>query len=369
MKKTTFVTLLALSFIFYIGCKKEDIAASGYSSTPVLPASPYDYTQSSNDQLATLGRVLFYDQKLSLNNSVACGSCHMQSKAFADGKQFSAGLEGGLTRRNSPPVIAHTGGLFWDGRAQDFKQLALMPLVNHVEMKNYDIAKLEEKLRSISYYPELFEQAFGTSDINIDKVQTALGEFLSNFKFDNNKLHQTWNSGNQFSALELKGNDLFWGKARCGQCHSGSALEGWNAGECIGLDESYTDNGIGERTGNAEFNGMFRVPPLFNIAYTAPYMHDGRFQTLEEVIDHYNSGIQKHPNLSWVLQDFDQPINFWQMDINGDGILSNDEMPAGQPTRLGLTADEKEALVAFLKALSDPSVYTDVRFSDPFVIH
>lgn len=367
MRKAITISLLVCSVIAYVGCRKEEQPMNEeYSTTPNLPEIPYQYASGSN-QLVALGRVLFYDKKLSLNNSVSCGSCHMQNKAFSDGKQFSEGLQGEKTRRNSPAVIVHGSSLFWDGRAANFHDLALMPLVNHVEMKNYDIDKLEEKLRNISYYPGLFADAYGSSDINIDKVQTAIAYFLGNFNFSNNKFNQQWSGTVQFTSQEMAGQNLFWGKARCANCHSSGAFAGWgNNGECIGLNVSYTDNGIGERTHEGNDYGKFRIPSLLNIEYTAPYMHDGRFKTLEEVVEHYNSGIQDHPNLSWMLKDFDQPIDFWAMDVNHDGILTNDELPPGRPARLNLTEGEKKALVAFLKTLSDPTVFTDERFSDPF---
>ena len=349
--KNKLLLSLAFSFILlYTGCKKMETDNSSYSTEPILPASPYDYTNSSNDDLATLGRVLFYDKKLSLNNSVSCGSCHKQIKAFADDKQFSVGLKDSVTRRNSPPVALHSASLFWDGRAANFHDLAMMPLVNHVEMMNYDISRLEDKIQNTSYYPDLFVKAFGNSNVSIDHVQTAIAEFLVNFEFLNNRYFQSneWAGGNvTLTSLESLGQILFYNKARCGNCHGGSFFAGWeNGGECIGLDDEYTDNGIGERTHNTADNAKFRVPTLLNIEYTAPYMHDGRFKTLEEVVEHYNSGIHNHPNLSWALRD-----------------------SVGEAVKLNLNTTEKKALVAFLKALSDPSVFTDVRFNDPFVKH
>lgn len=389
-----FVTLTL--FIIYSGCRKDELAqgTTKYSDTPVLPEQPYQYpSQFSNDpsqfsngglndpaadNQATLGRVLFYDKKMSLNNSVSCGNCHQQSKGFCDGKQFSTGLQDQKTRRNAPGIVVHDGGLFWDGRAHNFHDLALMPLVNHVEMMNYDISKLEKKVAGISYYPELFTKAYGSDEISIEKIQSAIAAFLSKFLFTNNRFNQGggWGSNsNLLTTQEKAGMDLFFGKATCGNCHNGRTLDGWvGAQECIGLDETYADNGIGELTRNVSDNAKFRVPTLLNIEYTAPYMHDGRFKTLEEVVEHYNSGVKNHPNLSWALRDNSQFGTmttgqlFLQLDVNHDGQISDSEVPSTPAVKLGLNDSEKRALVAFLKTLSDPSILTDIRYSDPFVI-
>lgn len=375
MKKTIGILSLIFGVMIYAGCKKMEMETESYSAVPVLPSPSYNYDGMADDNKATLGRVLFYDKQMSLNNSVSCGTCHQQTKAFCDGKQFTPGLQDQFTRRNTPTVVTHGNAKFWDGRANDFFVLAKMPLENHVEMKNYDISKLEDKIQSISYYAPLFTNAFGTSEVTIDKIQTALGQFMNCFRFDKNKNNMIWSGQATFTAQEQLGHDLFWGKARCSNCHSGQAMAGWvGSNECIGLDESYSDNGIGEITKVETDNAKFRVPPLYNIEYTAPYMHDGRFKTLEEVVEHYNSGVKAHPNLSWALTDFPQFAGMSQtdllllFDLNHNGTVDDDEIPPGTPVQLNLTTQEKQSLVAFLKTLSDPTVLTDIRFSDPFRI-
>ncbi len=376
MKNSIKIAAVLSIVLIYIGCKKTDMELNSYSQSPILPSTVYNYQSSLNDNLATLGRVLFYDTKMSLNNSVSCGTCHQQSKAFCDNKQFSAGLQDQLTRRNTPAIILHSANLFWDGRVTNFHDLALMPLVNHIEMKNYDVSKLESKIANISYYPVLFNTAFGNNEITIDKIQQAIAEFLKNFNFTDNKNQAVLMGQQSYTAEEQIGRDLFWGKAQCNNCHTGRSFSGWAAsGECIGLDESYIDNGMGELTRNPLDNAKFRIPPLLNIEYTAPYMHDGRFKTLEEVVEHYNSGVKAHPNLSWALKEFPQFEGMTSLqiqlllDVNHDGDISSDEMPPGTPLKLNLTELEKKSLVAFLKTLSDPNVFTDVRFSDPFKIN
>lgn len=378
MKSKIILAALFALFVFY-ACNKAEMGSdpSKYSSEPQLPVTPYHYDNAwMDDNQIALGRVLFYDQKMSLNNSVSCGSCHQQSKAFCDGKQFSTGLQGLKTRRNSPAIVAHDADLFWDGRAHNFHDLVAMPLANHVEMMNYDLSKLEAKVSGISYYPELFKKAFGSTEVSMEKIQLAISSFLQNFNFSNNKYRHVQQQQAAFTSQEQLGRDLFMGKARCGNCHAGPSFAGWpgSEGECIGLDEAYQDNGVGEIRGGPANNAKFRVPTLLNIEFTAPYMHDGRFKTMEEVIEHYNSGIKAHPNLSWSLQDFSQFDGMTtgqilsQFDTNHDGDLSINEFPVAPPVHLNLSATEKSALIAFLKTLSDPNVYTDVRFSDPFVI-
>lgn len=385
MKKVLFLSFIVSALMIYVGCNKNDLTDNEkYSTEPRLPQPAYDYVHSGNDQLATLGRVLFYDKKLSLNNSVACGSCHIQSKAFCDNKQFSTGLADGQTRRNTPNIVFHSNDLFWDGRAVSFQELARMPLENHVEMNNYDISKLEDKLSMISYYPALFNNAFGSNEITIEKIQQAMGEFMTNFIFQHNRFAAAtavspgpsgiWTHG--LTASEIRGQQLFFGKAKCVNCHSGASFNGWSHNyECIGLDVDYADNGLGERIQLPHYNALFRVPALLNVEFTAPYMHDGRFKTLEEVVEHYNSGVKPHPNLSWALKNFGNIEDslstaevFALFDVNFDGEITEDEAPAAQPIRLNLTEQEKEDLVAFLKTLSDPATFSDQKLSDPFVI-
>lgn len=290
---------------------------------------------------ATLGRVLFYDGHLSKNNLISCGSCHLQNKGFADPAQFSTGFKLGKTTRNSMALsnLALQRAYFWDERATKLEEQVMMPVQNHIEMGIERLEVLPEKLRRVPYYANLFQAAFGDSEITEQRIRFALAQFLrsmvsSNSRYDQGILNQFAN----FTDLEKQGMDLFtsWGsRAGCANCHNGVLFDGWNR-ENIGLDADPTDMGDGE--------GRFKVPSLRNIAVTAPYMHDGRFNTLEEVIDHYDHGVQMNPSLNWSL-----------LDSTGVGAR-----------RLGLTSVEKKALVAFLKTLTDETYLKDQKFSDPF---
>jgi cytochrome c peroxidase len=391
--------IILVGAVLFSSCRKEIPLQdpANYSTNPLLPEKAFDYPQSSNDHAAALGRVLFYDRSLSLNNSIACGSCHQQSKAFCDNMRVSVGLEDKHTERNTPSIFAKDGRLFWDGRAGSFNNLSLMPVKNHVEMRFGDLNALCDKLEKLNYYPGLFKKAFGQSTIDSIKMQAALGEFLRNFAFSNHKLNRERQHAAELSVTEKLGKDLFFGKARCSNCHvvlqetvTVSGGGGWGGGGgtptrtgingygftdmefCIGLDESYADNGIGTLNGSANDHGKFMVPVLLNIEYTAPYMHDGRFKTLEEVVEHYNSGIKAHPNLDIALRDLSKYPGktidevFAILDVNKSNVLESSEMVGLQPVRLGLDENEKRQLVEFLKTLSDPGILTDVKFSDPF---
>lgn len=388
----TKVSLGFLSFliitIVIVSCKKNNNSVTSdqgnYSSTPSLPEIPYVYSASGNNNLTALGRVLFYDKSLSLNNSVSCASCHQQSKAFCDNLQFSTGLENVRTQRNTPSIFAKSGRMFWDGRASSLGDLALKPIKNHVEMKFENLEALAAKISKISYYPELFRRAFpSTSEIDSSMIQQALADFLRNFNFSNNKFSLSRQGLEKLNASEKLGKILFFGKARCSNCHhiegNGNSFPGGNGGgygrtdasHNIGLDNVYADNGLGSISKNPVEDGSFMVPALLNVEYTAPYMHDGRFKTLEEVVEHYNSGVKNHPNLDINLRDIDfknmTPQEIMEsLDTDQNGQIDASEFSNLPPVKLGLTESEKRSLVDFLRTLSDPTILKEPKFSNPF---
>lgn len=369
--KGKFLFLTAVGLCLLIACSKDPIIPIDLGERdlkPVLPETPYLYGTDTfpshfnfpplsfissiqnpitNDG-ATLGRVLFYDKKLSANNSISCGSCHEQANAFSDPRPFSSGFEGGMTGRNSMAIenTKYSFRFFWDHRATYVETQVLMPIQNNVEM-GMNLADLVTKLKSVDYYPALFQKAFGSSDISVDKISNALGQFVQSLttyrsKYDIGKQ----NGFVDFTTLENDGMTLFLsGTINCNQCHTTVNFYDTQALN-NGLDSVYADNGKGLITGNSSDNGKFKVPSLRNIEVSAPYMHDGRFSTLEEVVEHYNSGIKQHPNL--------------------DDRLTTTGTTGGTPKQYYLTAYQKASVVAFLKTLTDQSFLTDVRFSDPF---
>lgn len=322
-----------------------------------------DNTPASNpitNPGATLGRVLFYDKKLSMNNTISCGSCHLQSKAFVDGVAKSKGFEGGFTRRNAMPVFNmryfKPKKMFWDLRAADLETQVLMPIQDHIEMGMPSMAAVETKLKALAYYPPLFQAAFGTADITSDRIGKALAQFLRSITSFNAKYDQGLATNLSNLSTEEKAGLVVLQRLNCVECHSDFSTVfprrnptffiGDNSGENVGnganngLDLVYADNGIGERTGLAKDQATFKMPSLRNIELTAPYMHDGRFNTLEEVMEHYRIGAKAHPNRGV------------QIPNGGYGI--------------SLTAADVANAIAFMKTLTDRSLTTDVKYSDPF---
>ncbi len=314
-----------------------------------------DNTPNNNpvtDLGATLGRVLFYDVKLSANNSISCASCHRAQDGFSDSRQFSVGFDGGLTGRNSMGLANskyyNNGRFFWDERANTLETQVLMPIQDHIEM-GMTLPELEEKLQEEAYYQYLFELAFGDDLVTSERISRALSQFVrsmvsyqSKYDVGRAQVNDEDDPFPNFTAQENQGKGIFLGRGGCEPCHDTESFVGPNARN-NGLDVVYADNGVGAVTGNNNQNGDFKVGSLRNIQLTAPYMHDGRFQTLAQVVEHYNSGVQPHPNL--------------------DNRLRNNN---GQPRRLNLDQNERNALVAFLNTLTDPSFINDEKFSDPF---
>lgn len=341
-----------------------------YFFNPAVPGSPtqiavidHDNTPGSNPTTnagAALGRVLFYDRNLSLNRTVACASCHGQSGGFSDPRTLSVGFDGGTTRRHSMGLtnarFYQRGRAFWDERAATLEDQALMPIQDAVEM-GMTLGELETRLASISYYPALFDAAFGDPAISSERVGRAIAQFVRSLvsitsRYDQGRA-QVANFKQpfpNFTPQENQGKTLFLTSpqangAGCGGCHATEAFVNDQNGPINnGLDaNTNVDQGAFETFGTPNFRGSFKVPSLRNIGVRAPFMHDGRFATLAQVVEHYNSGVQPHPNLDPRLR-----------------------LPNGNPIRLNLTQAQKNALVAFMNTLTDPAFLADPRYSDPF---
>lgn len=332
-----------------------------------------DNTPTDNpitDAGATLGRVLFYDKKLSANGTVACASCHIQQHGFADPRTLSVGFAGEQTRRHASSLVNATfydsGKFFWDERADTLEEQVLMPFQDDVEM-GLTLARLEEVVSEQSYYPDLFEDAFGNPVISSDRISKALSQFIRSMvsttaKYDVARAQVNSRTARfpGFTRQENRGKMLFYrpvrtdggGRVSCAGCHISEAFvspdssRGFASTDATsnGLDAQSTgDLGVAETTNRRRDIAKFKSPSLKNIAVTAPYMHDGRFATLEQVIDHYSTGIQNHPNLPRRLRN-----------------------PDGSPVRLNFSVQDKQDLIAFLRTLTDESMLTDERWSDPF---
>ncbi len=371
MKKTILLSCIVLLVVIAYSCKKNNSTTSISTVALNLPQTPYMYYGDSNaitvmpqyydslNNVATLGRVLFYDGHLSVNNSISCGSCHKQAIGFSDNVALSTGFQGQLTKRNSLAIntINESPLLFWDGREDNVNNLSLRPLSNHVEMGISDPATLPAKLAPLTYYNQLFINAYGDKNITLDRITTAIGSFISSIRSTNTRF-DAYNLGNKsaMTAQELHGFSLFTSKYNCATCHTstgGGVVPGGGGGfygsesfKDIGLDPNYSDLGRGAITGLASDNGTFIVPNLRNVAITAPYMHDGRYKTLSDVIDHYSHGIANSQNLDPILKD-----------ASGNAISMN------------ITDEDKQALIAFLNTLTDYTMITDPKFSNPFNIN
>lgn len=362
MKKL--LLLLPVAAVLIYSCtKQKDVEGTGtvYVDVPARGNDFYGASAFELNQKATLGRVLFYERRLSLNNSVACASCHRQNSAFSDNVALSRGFENRLTRRNSMAIqnlgfstkggpvfnpFQSSGLFFWDARESDLKNLISRPITNHVEMGIDDVSVLPERLAGMTYYKDLFKKAYGTEDITVDKIAEAMTAFLVAIRTENTRFDQVSQGQGSFSALELEGQNLFNTKYDCNGCHQLSPM-GYSSTQFmnIGLEYPNTDKGMGAVTNNAQLNGSFKIPNLRNVALTAPYMHDGRFATLDAVLEHYSHGIQNDPNLDPRLKTAN-----------------------GQPLRMNISDNEKKAIVAFLNTLTDYSMITDERYSDPFKV-
>ena len=338
------------------------------------PAIAYDNTPENNaitNAGATLGRVLFYDKKLSANGTIACASCHKAEHGFSDPNILSEGFEGSHTRRHSMGLINARfyadGRFFWDERAVTLEDQVLMPFQDDVEM-GLSLEELINIANEQTYYPILFEDAFGDNTITSERISKAIAQFIRSLVSTTSKYDQARSEVESavadfpgFTDQENHGKRLFYFprtltngvNGNCVGCHQTEAFVGplpSNAGPLTsfatsnGLDVTSTiDLGVNESTGNPRDIGKFKVPSLRNISIRPPYMHDGRFASIEEVVEHYSSGIQNHTNLISPL-------------VNEDGEVG----------RFNFTQEEKEALVAFLNTLTDNEMLSDEKYNDPF---
>lgn len=290
-----------------------------------------------------LGRKLFYDPVLSADNIQSCASCHAQAFGFTDnGKRLSTGIDGIAGTRNAMAVInaGWMTSLFWDGRKPTLESQALEPVPNPIEM-HLSWANAAAKLNAHPQYPDLFFDAFGTRTIDSMHVVKAIAQFERTMISGNSKWDKYLRGEVALSQAEAKGFEIFFTeKGDCFHCHA-TILFTDNIFHNNGLDSDFTDNGLFDVTGNSNDLGKFKTPTLRNITYTAPYMHDGRFETLEDVVDFYSEGLQFSPTIDPLMKK-----------INQGGIR--------------LTDDEKQNLIAFIRTLTDTDFIDNPEFSNPF---
>lgn len=301
-----------------------------------------------------LGRFLFWEKMLSLDNSISCGSCHLPEAGFSDPAQFSTGVTGEQGNRQSMALVnlGWARDYFWDGRAPTLEEQIHEPIPNPIEMNQPWVDALE-KLRTADLYPPMFEEAFGTPEITELRTRKAIAQFLRTLiSADSN--FDKWRRGEYtLTESEFRGYELFLKEggdpetvvggefgADCFHCHVEAGMQFSDyLPHNNGLDSVFDDLGFGGITGNPLENGKFKTPSLRNIEFTAPYMHDGRFSSLEEVIDHYDSG--------GLPSETVDPF----MKYQDGGLMLSDQ--------------SKQDLINFLLTLSDESFLTNPAFQDP----
>lgn len=323
-----------------------------------------------SDAGATLGRVLFYDTALSIDNTVSCSSCHIQSHGVSDSDVQSSGVQGGVTRRHSMRLIntmfADEVRFFWDERATSLEDQTTRPIQDHNEMGfsgqngRPDLGDLILRMEGIEYYEELFRFVFLDPDITEERIQTALGQFVKSIhsfdsKYDAGRGQVNNNNANfpNFTAAENAGKALFMdapnqGGAGCNACHRAPEFD---------IRPGSDMNGIFRDAGSTTTFDLTstRSPSLRDLVGpngpNGPFMHDGSLPTLLAVINHYDNIIE--PNS-------EPPLSDWR------AAIDNRLFPNGNPQRLNLTDNEKQQIIAFLQTLTGTNVYTDAKWSDPF---
>lgn len=342
IRKTTIVlfTMIAVISVAFTVTSKSKLIEIKIPAN--FPAPVYDLkTNPVTEEGFELGRKLFYERMLSRDSSVSCGSCHQQEAAFIQaGHNFSHGVGNKHGRRNSLPIFnaLFKQTFFWDGGVHNLDMVPVNPIENKLEMDEH-LDSVLFRLNNSSSYRRLFKEAFAADTISTKEFLQALAQFMAAMISANSRYDKfVRNEGGQLAGDELEGWQLF--KAKCSSCHATDLF----------TNGSYRNNGI---TGDFRFDkgreeitlherdkGKFKVPSLRNVEYTGPYMHNGSLETLEEVLEHYNSGMKDSPTL--------------------DSIFRQREGAPG----ITISTDEQKKIIAFLKTLSDTAFINDKRFAE-----
>jgi cytochrome c peroxidase len=381
-------SLVTLCFSLLAGCAPLEGDGPGKPSGPLdLPPTAYNYAEPDlprhftstvgtldgrgvidlirdrtpeenpvTDEGATLGRVLFFDPLLSKNQTINCASCHRPEIGFSDDAIFSEGFDGGETGRHSMGLsnarFTGNGRYFWDERAPTLEAQVLMPIQDSVEM-GMTLEEVTERISETGYYQALFADAFGDEKVTAERISHALAQFVRSllsytapYDVGRAEVNSPLDDFPSFSVQENQGKRLFFaslgeGGFNCVACHLGEAFAA-PISTSNGLDEETTDPGVGGVSGRSWEEGRFRVASLRNIAVRPPYMHDGRFADLDEVLAHYSTGVEAHHALSVYVN------------------------PDGTAMRFDFSDEEHDALKAFLHTLTDETMMLDPKFQDPF---
>lgn len=339
-------------------CQDSPPEEAVYDPTPYAfeaPSFPPPMLPSDNaltEAGVLLGRMLFHDPRLSADDSQACADCHRQTNGLSDPRRFSIGIRGEEGTRQAMALhnmAWHEEGFFWDNRAATLREQSLMPIEDPLEM-DADLEAIVAKLNGIQGYRDQSVRAFGEAELSAERMGLAMEQFMLTMVSDNSKYDRVLRGEESFTAAEQRGLDLYNAEfdptgavkgAECFHCHGGFNFTN-NRAVNNGLDPvgSIADIGLEGVTGDPADRAKFKVPSLRNIAVTAPYMHDGRFNTLEEVIAHYNNGVQSTPSTDPLLQFSISP-------------------------GLGLDAEDVADLIAFLQTLTDDAFLNEAAFAAP----
>lgn len=353
MKKSKIFALLFITMLAFQYCSKKsntETTTNPISTSPTLPSSTYSYVvtypthvqnalvdtdNTPSDNLitndgATLGRVLFYDKQLSKNNTISCASCHKQENAFDDNVALSRGFEGGLTPRNSMAILNlrfyKNGKMFWDERAGTLEKQVLQPIQNHIEM-GLTLAELETRVKALSYYPNLFQKAFGSTQIDSTKIARALAQFTRCIVTYQAKYDRVKQGLETFTPTEAQGEQLFLtagGPTTCASCHTPPMFITSNPLQGFGLADA-NDSGInGQR--------RFKSGSLRNIGTRTNLFHNGSI-----------------PNLQAMLTA---------------GAPGSNLPPIGQHS---VAPQDVTPIIAFLNTLTDNTILSEPKFSNPFI--
>jgi cytochrome c peroxidase len=314
------------------------------------PAIPTD-NELTNAKVK-LGKMLFYEKKLSKDLTQSCAGCHIQKDGFSDLRDFSIGVENKEGKRNAMALFNlafHENGFFWDGRVMTLREQVLRPIQDPLEM-NETLANVVMKIQNDKRYTDQFQRAFGNDSVDSRKISFALEQFMMSIVSHDSRYDQYLKGSVNFNESELRGKNLFFSEsdpinnikgAECFHCHGGFNFTN-NEYHNNGLDEDngFKDFGRYEVTKNISDQAKFKVPSLRNIALTPPYMHDSRFKNLDEVLNHYNSGVKNSTTLSILLQH--------------------------SLTGLNLNSQDIKDLIAFLNTLTDFSYINNPEYKNPF---
>ncbi len=367
MFRKQYILIFTLGLLIVVACNKDEeeqtaepIIPATYDDTPyvlaygALPDPKLPEDNPLTQQGVQLGKMLFFEKMLSRDGSQACADCHQQENGFSDPAQFSLGVDMLPGKRHSMSIFNlawHDNEFFWDGRAPSLREQALMPIEDPLEMDE-TLENVVAKLSASQLYKDQFKRAFDSEEVTAEKIGLALEQFMLSIVSYDSKYDKYIAGEVELTESELRGKALFeteynpffpeFSGADCQHCHGGANFENdryMNNG--LDTDDDMDDLGRELVTNDPSDRGKFKVPTLRNIAVTAPYMHDGRFQTLEEVVDHYNEGIQASATAD-------------------PTVLNTKE------TGLFLTEQDKQDLINFLKTLTDERFLTNEAYQSPF---